>query len=168
MIVKMKTIHLLLVLVGLGLSGCSAGAGLLDPKSSVPSASNVPVGNPLVLPPDLQLASPTATSDAYQPNGTVAPQPSLAAKSSAKSKVASLNTASSTDANLYGASTLTATKTSADIFEQYGISKVKADGSAKSPQQLRDELSAAILKKKREKNSKYGTIANIGSIFKGQ
>ena len=124
------------------------------------------MGNPLVLPPDLQLASPTATSDAYQPNGGAAPQPVVSVKTKAKTRLAS-NTGAA-GANLYGNAATPASKTAPDIFEQYGISKVKADGTAKSPQQLRDELSAAILKKKRDKNPNYGTAANIGSIFKDQ
>ena len=164
----MKKSHLIFAMLSFALAGCSAGAGLLDPKASVPSANAVPVGNPLVLPPDLQLASPTATADGYQPNGSVAPPPAAATKAKSKTQLASLDAGSKSGASLYGASTAPASKTAPDIFEQYGISKLKADGTAKSPQQLREELSAAILKKKREKNPNYGTAANIGAIFKDQ
>ena len=55
-----------------------------------------------------------------------------------------------------------------DLYEQYGISKTNADGTPKKPEILQAELKAAILKKKRETNPGYGTISNIGAIFKDQ
>ncbi len=140
------------------LAGCSAGAGLLTGKENVPQASAVPVGNNLALPPDLQLAAPTQTTDAYQPNGNVAPISAPAAK---PAKVALAKPGAG---SLYGAAP--AAGTTGDIFDQYGISKFKADGSRKSGFELNEELSAAIKKKKRETNPSYGTIGNVGDLFK--
>ena len=154
--------------LALMLSGCSGGGGLLgtgllDAKATVPQAINVPVGNALALPPDLQLAAPTQTSDAYQPNGAVAP---IAAAPAAKSKIALAQPALKGSAGLYGGSPITAP--TGDVFDQYGISKTKPDGSKKTVQELNEELRAAILKKRRQANPSYGTIGNVGEIFKDQ
>lgn len=155
--------YLLLALATLALGGCSAGAGLLDGKTGVPQASSVPVGNNLALPPDLQLAAPTATSDAYQPNGAVA----AAAKPLAAKPVKQLATAqTATSGGLYGTASAAAPAGTGDIFAQYGISKFNPDGTQKTQTQLADELNAAILKKKQQQTPGYGTIANIGAIFK--
>ena len=48
------------------LAGCTSN--LLGGKSHVQQASNVPVGNSLTMPPDLQLRPPGQTTQAYQPN----------------------------------------------------------------------------------------------------
>ena len=149
--------------LALMLAGCSSGSGLLSGKESVPQAINVPVGNSLALPPDLQLAAPTQTSDAYQPNGTVE---SVAAAPTAKSKIALAQPALKDSAALYGGSPTTAP--TGDIFDQYNISKTKSDGSKKTVQELNEELRAAILKKRRQANPSYGTIGNFGAIFKDQ
>jgi hypothetical protein len=145
------------------LAGCSGASGLLNGKETVPSATNVPVGNSLALPPDLQLAPPSGTSDAYQPNGQVA-SAVPAAPISPSRKLASASTASG---NLYGGTPVTAAQ-AGDVFDQNGISKINPDGTKKTPLQLHDELEAAILKKKQQTNPSYGTVANIGAIFKDQ
>jgi hypothetical protein len=146
------------------LVGCSSGAGMLDGKSNVPVATNVPVGNTLALPPDLQLATPTQTSDAYQSNGAVeqavAPVSTKPAKLKPQTKVAS--------SNIYGDGAAAASAPVGDVFEQNGISKINPDGSPKSAAKLAEELRAIYLAKKRQKNPSYGTIANIGAIFSDQ
>ncbi|MDE2384398.1 MAG: hypothetical protein KGO53_07250 [Alphaproteobacteria bacterium] len=149
------------------LAGCSAAAGLLDPKSNVPSASGVPVGNPLVMPPDLQLATPGATTDAYQPNGPVASATPPATAKPVKNAAVATATAPATG-NLYGNAAAPAAPGTGDIFDQYGISKLKPDGTPKTPVELQKELSAAMIKKRRLQNPSYGTIGNIGAIFRDQ
>ena len=150
--VQMKTV---LIVAAFAIAGCSNGSSLLNNKSNVPQASNIPVGNSLALPPDLQLATPTQTSDAYEPNGAVAPieQTPLSNKKIAKA---------SPDVPV------AAVPVKQDIYDQYGVSKTNADGNPKKPEVLKAELKAAIIKKKRESNPNYGTIANIGSIFNDQ
>lgn len=153
----------ILVAVVAGLSGCSAGAGLLDTKAGVPVATNVPVGNALALPPDLQLTAPTQTTDAYQSNGVVAQ-----ASAPVSSKPSKMKMASAEPGTLYGGAAPAAPAPPADVFAQYGISKVNPDGTAKSIPKMNEELRAAIIKKKRETNPSYGTIGNIGAIFQDQ
>ena len=157
----MKTVRTttILVLAALVIAGCSNGSSLLNNKSNVPQASNIPVGNNLALPPDLQLATPTQTSDAYEPNGeAITETPVSPVKLKSKPKLA--------DANIYGSDAVVPVKQ--DIYAQYGVSKTNDDGTPKKPELLKAELKAAILKKKRETNPNYGTISNIGAIFNDQ
>ena len=141
----------ILVVLGLALAGCSTAGSLLDPKSQVPVAANVPTGNSLAMPPDLQLAVPTQTGDGYQSNGPVAAAPVANPGQPVK--------------QLASTAPLTPPPVKQDIYAQYGISKTKSDGTPKELWKLQDELKAAILKKKRETNPGYGTITNIGAIF---
>lgn len=55
-----------------------------------------------------------------------------------------------------------------DVYERYGISKVNADGTPKSPGQLREELRQKQIAENRAKNPSYGTIFNMGSIWSDQ
>ena len=149
-----KSIMLLGLAVSLG--ACASAAQMLNGKSAVPQASNINVGNNLAMPPDLQLAVPGQTTDAYQPNvgtgtGSDAISDDGLANPNATQKVA-----------------MAPLPSSQDVYEKYGISKVNADGTAKTGAQLKKELKAAILKKKRETNPGYGTIRNIGAIFGDQ
>ncbi len=134
-------------------------------RKAVPHAANVPVGNNLAIPPDLQLQPPSGTAvDAYQPNGSVAPvNPPLAAPT----KMASLPASKSADGFYGSPGAAAANPPPQDIFAQYNISKTKPDGTLKTPVELNRELGAAIKKKRQEQNPKYGTIGNIGSIFSG-
>jgi hypothetical protein len=53
-----------------------------------------------------------------------------------------------------------------DIYAEYGISRSKPDGTAKTKEELQAELKLAILKRKQFQQPGYGTIRNIGNIFK--
>ena len=147
---------LVLIVVGLALAGCSS---ILNSKSNVPEAAGVQTGNNLAMPPDLQLAVPGQTTEAYQPNGVVAPV----------APVANIKTPNTKPLKqMASASPVAPVAPKQDLYEQYGISKTNADGTPKKPEILQAELKAAILKKKRETNPGYGTISNIGAIFKDQ
>ena len=157
----MNSAYKSIILLGLAasLGACSSAASLLNNKSAVPQASSINVGNPLSMPPDLQLAVPGQTSDAYQPNvGTGTASDSIydngLNKPQAAQKVAM--------------TPMAPTEPVQDVYEKYGVSKINADGTAKSPDKLKADLKAAILAKKRQVNPNYGTIKNIGSIFSDQ
>ena len=144
---KFKFVALLGLAAALG--ACSSASSLLDTKQMTPQGT-VATNNPLSLPPDLQLPAPgTATAAAYQAPPAV---------SSAPLK----NTAPAT--NLYGAP-VAPVQPVGDVFDQNGISKVKPDGTKKTPAELNHELSLVYLAKKRQQNPSYGTIGNIGAIF---
>ena len=55
-----------------------------------------------------------------------------------------------------------------DAYERYGISKIGPDGKPKSDTQLYKELHDAQLAEKRRANPNYGTIWNMGNIFKDE
>ena len=42
----------------------------------------------------------------------------------------------------------------------------KPDGTAKTKEELQAELKVAILKRKQQQQPGYGTVRNIGNIFK--
>jgi hypothetical protein len=54
------------------------------------------------------------------------------------------------------------------VFTNAGISLYNADGTKKTDQQLRDELQAYYIAQKKAKNPSYGTVFNIGNIFKDE
>jgi hypothetical protein len=151
-----------LVLMGVAslLSGCAVqnlGSQVLKTvfhtqpgPPPVPAQQQVSVGNNLSLPPDLQLAVPGQTTDAYVPNqGTgegdahdmavakanLPPPPPVAAPS---------------------------------VFAEYGIPIVDENGDPRPRAVLVKELKAAILARKKAKNPNYGTIKNIRNIFKDE
>ena len=162
------------------LAGCSSGSSLLDTKAGVPQAANVPVGNNLALPPDLQLATPTATSDRYQPNGYVAPiavpnvRPASQAVSFADPQLPKPPPGTATamaapvvaSDNIY-ANAIVDRAMPADYYAKYGISRFKPNGQLKTPAELKKELMAAVLAKKRAANPNYGTISNFGNLGAG-
>lgn len=157
----MKTVSTkaILFVAGLALAGCTNGESLLNSKSNVPQATNIPVGNSLTMPPDLQLATPNQTSDAYEPNGPIVSEnldPSLDAPSKKPMKKKA------------SAAPLAPLPVKQDIYDQYGVAKLNPDGTPRKPEVMQAELKAAILKKKRETNPNYGTAANIGAIFQDQ
>lgn len=145
-----------------GLGACSSASSLLNSKSSTPQATGVQVGNNLAMPPDLQLPPPGQTTDAYQPN--IGSESVNAADSSFDAPVTSKKKTST--AGLPKLATLPPAKP--DVYQQYGISRTNPDGSARTPDQLREAVRLAILAKKKQANPGYGTIANIGNIFKDQ
>lgn len=143
-----------ILLSGLVLAGCSSG--LLNRKSTVPQASNVPTYSSLALPPDLQLPAPgTATYRAPQPavasegvygtQSATPPRPGAQVRQNCPSGIAT-----------------------SDVYECYGISKVKPDGTPKTEYELKAELKAAVLAEKRRTNPGYGTFTNIGAIFRDE
>lgn len=160
------------------LGGCSSGAGLLDTKAGVPSAASVPVGNNLALPPDLQLATPSGTVDRYQSNGYVAPiiTPAARPQSQAASfadpnlpqQRASQQQVAAIDPNepIYSNQVVDRAFPS-DYYAKYGISRFKANGKLKTPGELKKELTATVLAKKRAANPNYGTVSNFGNLGAG-
>jgi hypothetical protein len=137
------------VLAGCGASRLLGGMGL-GSSSPAPQAPVVRTGNNLALPPDLQLRPPGTVTENYQPN----PEP-----------VAPAQTAKLEEDMYSTAPPAPAVPVKRDIYAEYGISKLKPDGTPKPEWQLKDELKQAILKRKRETNPGYGTVRNIGNIF---
>lgn len=138
---------------GAALTGC-AGGGLFDVagygKSMAPNETAVRSGQNLAMPPDLQLRAPSGPiTEDYVPN----------------TAAAGTDPASAPAQDVAAA---TPVKPDGDVYERNGISKFHPDGTPKTDQELADELKAIYLAKKRQKNPNYGTIFNIGNIFKDE
>jgi hypothetical protein len=144
------------------LAGCTSLLGNDNAnKLGGPSQVTVPVGNNLAMPPDLQLATP-GSAPGYQPEATE----DLAPAAAPKKKMAALAKPKAGSSSIYGDDGATAAAPAQqDVFDQYGISKTKPDGTPKTQVELSAELKAAVLLKKKQKNPSYGTVGNIGNIF---
>ena len=141
-----------LVALTIVLSGCGL-ANIFDvadySKSLAPDETVVRSGRNLSMPPDLQLRAPSGpvTEDIQSDTATA-----QASDVSAPPQLASA----------------TPVKPEGDIYERNGISKFHADGKKKTDSELKAELKEVYLAKKRQKNARYGTIWNIGNIFKDE
>jgi hypothetical protein len=156
----MTTKRSVLVLAVLGLlpAGCATpsltnmfGGG----KSTAPQEAAVRTGNNLAMPPDLQLRAPAGeATDEYQPNTVAAAPPAAPLE---------------TDVASYEAPPVAARPAPApDIYQQYGVSRTNPDGTPKDRAKLEEELKAAMMAKKRQANPNYGTVFNIGNIFRDE
>lgn len=140
---------------GIVLGGC-AGGGLLDVagygKSMAPKEAAVRSGQNLAMPPDLQLRAPSGpVTEDYVPNTAAAGSDPASASAAPQSLAAA-----------------TPAQPAGDVYERNGISKFHPDGTPKTEAELRAELKAVYLAKKRQQNANYGTIFNIGNIFKDE
>ena len=164
--------------IGLGaaliLAGCSSASSMLNSKSNLPQADRVPVGNNLAMPPDLQLAQPGRTYSGYQSNGYVQPiaQPvehpvsqveGFADPQAPAGQQAAVNLGPQ---NIYDNQVVNQAFPG-DYYAKYGISRFKKNGKLKTLDELKRELTAAVIAKKRSTNPNYGTVANIGNLGPG-
>jgi hypothetical protein len=53
-----------------------------------------------------------------------------------------------------------------DAYRKFGISKTKPDGTPKTQAELDRELLEAVRAEKRKQNPNYGTVFNMGRLFK--
>ncbi len=151
--------------VALAVAGCSEtkvqdllGAG----KSSTPDETQVRVNRNLSMPPDLNLRPPSGdTTEDGEPNQVAsAPPAAQPAMDQAQPTPAPVQTASANPPPAQGQ------PPKQDVYEKYGISKIGPDGKPKSENQLYKELHEAQLAEKRRLNPNYGTIWNMGNVFK--
>jgi len=152
----------------LAVAGCSEtkvqdllGSG----KDAAPDESQVRVNRNLAMPPDLNLRPPSGeTAEDGQPNTVAAATPpAQPAMDQAQAQPAPqpVKTAAATPP-------AQGEEPKQDVYEKYGISKVGPDGKPKTENQLYKELHAAQLAEKRKANPNYGTIWNMGNVFKDE
>ena len=165
---KKATGLVLSLLAALAVAGCSEtkvqdllGSG----KDATPNEAEVRVNRTLSMPPDLNLPAPSgnvAEDGELNKVANVAP-PAQPAADQVPAAPAPVQTASATPPAAPAAAT-----PKQDVYEKYGISKTGPDGKPKSENQLAKELHDAQLAEKRKANPNYGTIWNIGNIFKDE
>lgn len=141
------------------LAGCTTASGLLNRGSRGPQATNVPTGGNLSLPPDLQLPAPgSGTAAAYQPSAP-------AAGGVADTGVYGTPATPVTPRRGIGNTTCPNGTKALDIYECYGVSKLKPDGTKKNAAELQLEVRKAVMAEKRRTNPGYGTFKNFGELF---
>ena len=165
--------------IGLGaaliLAGCSSASSMLNSKSNLPQADRVPVGNNLAMPPDLQLAQPGRTYSGYQSNGYVQPiaQPvehpvsQVEGFADPQAPAGQQAAANLGPQNIYD-NQIVNQAFPGDYYAKYGISRFKKNGKLKTLDELKKELAAVVLAKKREQNPAYGTVGNFGNMISGK
>ena len=132
-------------------------------KSAVPDASQVTVAQNLAMPPDLQLrAPPDGPANDNQATAVQAPpEPAQPVQ-----PVAAAPPTQPAPPPLKQTQTAAAEQPKQDVYERYGISKTYPDGKPKPQNVLYEELHQAQVEEKRRANPNYGTIWNMGSVFK--
>lgn len=166
-----KAIGLVLGLAAaLAVAGCSEtkvqdllGTG----KDTTPDESQVRVNRSLSMPPDLNLRPPTgeATEEDGEPNKVAnVAAPAQPAMDQPQAAPQPLRTAAAKAPE----TTAGTEPPQQDVYEKYGISKVGANGKPKTQNQLYKELHEAQLAEKRKANPNYGTIWNMGNVFKDE
>ena len=136
----------LLLTVSAVLAGCGSTARSLlesDDGGVQPTASPN-----LALPPDLRLPPPGSAPPAPPPSTVASYDPPAAAAPADPSA----------PRPQFGD----------DVYAQAGISVNKPDGTRKSDQELREELRRYYIAKKQQKNPNYGTVFNMGNIFRDE
>ena len=141
-------VTVLLGVMALGLAGCSNKMRSYLEKDT--PTDTLAVRQDLTMPPDLRLPPP----------GTAAPAPTPAATASQAALTAPATPGTATVAAVDNGPY--------SVFTNAGISLYNADGTKKTDQQLRDELQAYYIAQKKAKNPSYGTVFNIGNIFKDE
>lgn len=144
------------LLLALGLAGCGSASVSSIMGDDAPSVQAARANADLSMPPDLRLHPPSEAA-AYAAPAATTPE-------ATSTTSAALSTAPGTAAA--GSPAADRAQIGDDIFAKYGISKTNPDGTAKTPQQMQNELRAAMIAQKRQTNPAYGTIFNIGDIFK--
>jgi hypothetical protein len=101
--------------------------------------------------------------------GTTAPAPDPGMDSTEAALTAPPAETTAPSAPRTSAAAPAARATPADsVYTQAGISLYKPDGTKKTDAELRNELQAYYLAQKKAKNPNYGTVFNIGNIFKDE
>lgn len=157
--VRMKS-AVFMVLLGVmatGLTGCgSTMRNYLEKDTPVQSSA---MRGDLTMPPDLRLPQP----------GTTAPAPDTGAARTQAALTAPPPAAVSPSAPATSSAPPAAGASPADsIYTQAGISIYKPDGTKKSDSELRKELQDYYIAQKKAKNPNYGSVFNIGNIFKDE
>jgi len=156
--VRMKSAvsTVLLGVTAIALAGC--GNSMRSWLEKDTPTQTTAVRGDLTMPPDLRLPQPGTTAPAPDPGAAdmeaalTAPPPAAAAP--APAKVASAPAANPNDPD--------------SVYTRAGISVTKPDGTRKTDAELRKELQEYYIAQKKAQNPNYGTVFNIGNIFKDE
>lgn len=139
--------------VAITLAGC--GNPMRSYLEKDTPAQSMAVRQDLTMPPDLRLPPPGTTTAAPDPGAYASETAALTAPAPAPATAAT-SPAAAANNGPYA------------VYTNAGISLTNPDGSKKTDQQLREELQAYYIAQKQAKNPRYGTVFNIGNIFKDE
>lgn len=171
---KSAGMFVLLGLMGVSLAGC--GSTMRSYLEKDTPTEQVAVRQDLTMPPDLRLPPPGTTQAPPDP-GANRTQSSLAATPPGQplellpgSSPAPAPRAAAPAAPAPATTVAAAPAASGPdaIYTNAGISVTNPDGTRKTDQQLRAELQAYYIAQKKAKNPSYGTVFNMGNIFKDE
>ena len=169
-----------IVAVSIVLAGCSETGfqDVFDSGKFSPDETKVRANQPLTTPPDLQLRPPSGAGApppgqvvTNQPPVNTAP-PQYTTQAPAYQPQQPAYTAPQQTQPVYTPPTQQAAvlqqqpAVSNDPYVRYGISKTRPDGTPKTQGELIEELRRKKLAREKAKNPNYGTIFNMGSIWK--
>jgi len=155
---KSASVSFLLGAMAVALAGC--GSTMRDYLEKETPTQTTAMRQDLTMPPDLRLPPPGTTAPAPDP-GALSAAPSTAALTAPPAaSVASKAPAAAAPA--------VASNSPDAIYVNAGISVTNPDGTRKTDAQLRQELQQYYLAQKKAKNPNYGTVFNIGNIFKDE
>lgn len=148
--------------------GCSSASNLLGVGKSSPDESQIRTTQSLSMPPDLQLRAPSGQTVEEDGQLASAARSTAAAAPPADATVDAGTVDTGVDVDPAPSTAVAAAPAAPpqDIYDRYGISKTKPDGTPKKQEELFAELRAAKEAEKRRANPNYGTIFNIGELFK--
>ena len=159
-----------LVVFGGVLAGCSETGfqDMIGAGKYTPDETKVAVNQPLSAPPDLQLRPPSdepppRSQAAQQPPSDNLQQPQDFALSPENEPVA-VQSQSQSQAQGQPQQQASAGEPQ-DIYARWGVSRYHPDGREKSQIELNAEMREKRLEAKRQQDSDYGTIWNLGSIW---
>ncbi len=159
------------LLASLLVGGCSETSFMdtLGVGKQTPDERLVSTNPPLTVPPDMQLRPPSGTQTARQaqaavPARTLANPPAYgsAPAAPARTTAAAPTSPAADNVDAQGRSISSYDK----IYIKHGIDVYNPDGTHKKTVELNRELAERIKAEKKAKNPNYGTIFNIGNIFK--
>jgi hypothetical protein len=140
-----------------GLAGCGSTMSNWLEKDT-PTQTAV-VNRDLTMPPDMRLAPP----------GSAPAAPEASYQSNESDIYSGENLDAPSTASAAPAAPAAPRPSAADnVYTEAGISLTKPDGTKKTDVELREELRQIQLAKKKQKNQNYGTVFNIGNIFKDE
>ena len=172
-------VTVLLCLTGLSLAGCASSMRSYLEKDT--PTENLNARQDLTMPPDLRLPPPGTTAaapDSGVPNARAATQ--TASLTTPPSDVPVYNPSATAPLAAAPKAAPVATRKVAtpaappasngidSVYTNAGISLNNPDGTRKTDAQLREELQAYYIAQKKAKNPSYGTVFNMGNIFKDQ
>ena len=164
-----KITTLLFALPSLALAACSETAfqDTLGIGKSAPDETKVRTVQPLSVPPDLELRPPaeTAANDTTGAPTQPASTPSTALAAPPVDGAPAPGGGNATTGQAPGEKPQ-ARSSFYDIYTRHGISLYHPDGTRKKIVELNRELADKLREEKRRKNPNYGTIFNMGSIWK--